>query len=590
MESVFGREPITVVEIDQDFCTRTYGAAPCTAVLGVTGQRKCFNTLATCQAAAAYQRGVKVLRFCNARESVPGGMIPSLTGVTSTPTKINIGGGDKTVGPIGKRAGVTITLQDHPYNDAGIDPYQLERISGAAQASGVGYDPESQGTFWSRWLARNPYHTGRALRVYDGYLGQDLVEMQVRHFVIDRIDGPDASGKVTIRGKDILALAEGKKAQAPRLSSGVLHTDIDEEAATLQVVGAELVEYPLTDRLIRVNDELMAYTSRSLSAGVITFFGLMRGAYGTEAKAHKGGDTVQQCLRFTGQAAYTAVRDLLVNYAGIDSSAVPLAEWQAEGSRWLTQAVMSDAPITEPTGVDELVGEICEQFLFYVWVDERAQQIRMRAVRPADDDPVTPLDDNANIIAGSQSLNYEPDQRVTQVWVHLNQRDPTSDVDDPRSYATAVATPDLAAQSPEQYGDRRVKRVFGRFLSGSAQVTPLAVRTLARYRDTPRYLSLALDAKDRALWVGDVARVSTRVDTDATGLPASNLWQVISAVERRPGELYEYEMQRFVFTSRYAFIMHNDAPRYSDSSTKQGAWFAPTAAGFADGSEPFRLI
>lgn len=590
MESVFGREPITIVEIVQDTCTRTYGSAPCTAALGVTGQAKCFNTLATCQSTAAFQRSERSIWLCNARENIPAGMIPSLAGVTSSPTRINIGGGDKSTGPLGKRAGVTVTVQDHPHNDAGLDPYQAERVSGAAQADGIGYDPEEYGSFWSKWLARNPYHTGRPLRIYDGYVGQDISEMQIRHFVIDRIDGPDASGGVTIRGKDLLTLAEGKKAQAPELSPGVLHEDIDETASVIRVVGAALSDYPDPVGAVRIGSELVSYASRSLSGGVITFSGVTRATYNTEASDHKAGATVQRCLGFGGQPAYVAVRSLLTQFAGIPMSAIPFSEWEAEGSRWLTQAVMSDTPITEPTGVDELIGEICEQFLFYVWVDERAQKIRLRAVRPVMDDDVVTLTDDANIIAGSQGLSFEPDQRVTQVWVYLDQRNPTEPPDDQRGYSQVVATPDLAAQSPEQYGDRRVRRIYGRFLAGSAQVTPLAVRTLARYRDTPRYLSLALDAKDRHLWVGDVARVNTRVDTDATGRPVPHLWQVISASEQRPGELYKYELQRFTFTSRYAFVMPNGSPRYSAAAEKQGAWFAPSASGFADGSEPFRFI
>src|SRR5690606_17953742 len=124
---------------------------------------------------------------------------------------------------------------------------------------------------------------------------------------------------------------------------------------------------------------------------------------------------------------------------------------------------------------------------------------------------------DANIIAGSQSIRHEPDHRITQLWVHLHQRDPTKAHDDPHNYTQIIAVPDLAAQSPEQYGDRRVRRVFGRFLANRAQVPPLSVRMLARFRDTPRYLKLALDAKDRQLWAGDVALVATRVDTDASG-------------------------------------------------------------------------
>jgi N-acetylneuraminic acid mutarotase len=40
---------LTYVEIDVDFCSRSYGVGPCNAEIGVTGTAKCFNTLSTCQ-------------------------------------------------------------------------------------------------------------------------------------------------------------------------------------------------------------------------------------------------------------------------------------------------------------------------------------------------------------------------------------------------------------------------------------------------------------------------------------------------------------------------------------------------------------
>jgi hypothetical protein len=44
-----GRRPITIVEVDLDFCQNTYGLAPCTAAIGTTGTVKCFNTFKSCQ-------------------------------------------------------------------------------------------------------------------------------------------------------------------------------------------------------------------------------------------------------------------------------------------------------------------------------------------------------------------------------------------------------------------------------------------------------------------------------------------------------------------------------------------------------------
>ena len=54
-----GRIPVVFVELDMDYCTRIYGTSPCTAAVGVTGAAKCYNTYATCQDTANYNKGVK---------------------------------------------------------------------------------------------------------------------------------------------------------------------------------------------------------------------------------------------------------------------------------------------------------------------------------------------------------------------------------------------------------------------------------------------------------------------------------------------------------------------------------------------------
>ena len=52
----YGRIPTVFVELDMDFCANTYGIAPCTASIGVTGASKCYNTYATCQSKANFNK------------------------------------------------------------------------------------------------------------------------------------------------------------------------------------------------------------------------------------------------------------------------------------------------------------------------------------------------------------------------------------------------------------------------------------------------------------------------------------------------------------------------------------------------------
>src|SRR5690606_41228699 len=67
ISDVSGRKPVTIVELDQDFCSLRYGVGACPAVLGEDSERKCFNTLRSCAVPAAYTRSTLTLRFTEAR-------------------------------------------------------------------------------------------------------------------------------------------------------------------------------------------------------------------------------------------------------------------------------------------------------------------------------------------------------------------------------------------------------------------------------------------------------------------------------------------------------------------------------------------
>lgn len=257
MNDEFGRQPVTIVEIDQDFCALTYGVSPCTAAVGVTGVQKCFNTIRTCQDRPNFDKSHLTLRFCTPAANIPASWqaIPSVKSVSTAPTRLNIGGASDATGPLGRRAQVTIKLGDHPYSDAKTDPYLSDR----------NYDPLARGTFWTKFLARSPYYQNRPLRIREGYIGQNPEDMITRYYIIDGIDGPDSAGNVTIKGVDILRLIDDRRTKAPLLSTGELTADIDESVTTFDVDGAGFDQYDESGTL-RIGDELMTYDHRELNA------------------------------------------------------------------------------------------------------------------------------------------------------------------------------------------------------------------------------------------------------------------------------------------------------------------------------------
>jgi len=590
-ENTIGREPLQIIEIEQPLCSLEYGVSPCTAEIGVTGSIKCFNTSKTCQDVPNYDPAPLLLRFCKPQAKLPEGIfcIPSLQSASTSPTQINVVGGSRSKGPLGIRAELSVTFKDHPYSDVLVDKYRLER----------GYIATDRGSYWSKWLARNPYYVSYTMRVYDGYVGQSLAEMNKRTYLIDSISGPDSNQNVSIRAKDVLKLADNEKAQAPIASTGELIVDYSDAASMdpMRITGGIASEYPAPGK-VRINKEIFSYTGvTTIDETEIRLTGVSRAQVGTDAQSQDAEDRVQWCLEYNDIRPDVLTNDLLTTYGDVPSEFIPLTEWNAEASVWLEQFRLSTL-ITEPTGVTDLLGEITEQALFYIWWDERDEKIKLRALRPSSGDTVTSIDNFKNILAGTFELKAQPKERISQVWVFFGQRDPTQKLDDDQNYRRVRVRVDADAESDLQYGERRIKKIYSRWLQTDAMAIQTTARLLIRFRDTPEYIAFAVDAKDRSMWTGDLADVSVDSVVDVTGANRVNRWQVISAEETVSGEVTEYQLQRFEYggadeQGQSAFWMLSDAPIYADATETEreaGAWWGDQFGLMPNGDDGYKWL
>lgn len=227
---------LTYVEIDIPYCSLAYGAAPCTASIGVTGDDKCFNTFKTCQDEANYAASTVTMRFAVPTAALPTDIdcLPNIKEVSVDPAMISLGE------DLGQRASISVRFVDAPDSDTwqGGDKYFADRA----------YDPYRQGTFWGKFRARQPYLRGSALRLITGVVGQSLDQMDTRHYVIESASGPAIDGVFVVVAKDVLKLADGDRAQAPALSNGYLAADITDvqTTAALSPTGIGDDEYPLS--------------------------------------------------------------------------------------------------------------------------------------------------------------------------------------------------------------------------------------------------------------------------------------------------------------------------------------------------------
>lgn len=581
----WGDRICTVVEVDVDTCTRTWGTSPCTAAFGGSVVRKCYNTFPTCNAIPAYQKTTKTIRFCE--ESYPiksGNYIPALVTVGGREQEVNIAGYKSNIGALGQRASVSVVLRDFTDRDTLMDPYWDQRMSGAAQADGIGYDPMDRGSFWTKFKARNPNYAGRALRVFQGTVSAAgvFIPNKSRSYVMTEMRGPGNSGQVTITAKDILSLADNKKAQAPVTNQGRVLADMTDSQTSLTLTPSGIgSEYPASG-FATIGSEIIRFTR---SGDNLT---IQRGQKGTDAATHSANDTVQVAFDVALQRADSVIYDLLVNYAAVPASYIDLPTWQAEFDRWGSSMYLS-ATICKPTGVATLIGEI-NQLGITIWWDEIAQKIRIKLNHPPEETPAVWSDRN-NIISIQQEDN--DDDRATRIAFWHMQIDPTKELNKDnflRGYLTVF----VDGESPDFYDESRTHTIYSRWFNHGADSTAKIItgRLLNRYKTSPVTYKIKIDAKDDPE-LTDVISLNSHVATDVTGLEMPILTQVFYRKDDKSGHSVDVELQRFQFDARYARITENSRPDYNSSTPQQrinGAYFVGPSLVFSDGSPPYQFV
>jgi hypothetical protein len=550
--TAIGQRPVEMVEIIQPKCSRTFGVSPCLA----TGDR-CWNTDATCKFREAIDLTESItLRFVpddvfewqdNAINLLtesgstlvsegeqaflidylyqPALDIPTLTGYATAPTVLNVAAGSKDKSPLGYRAVSRVNIKDSPWNDILTDPYVSTRS----------YVPQQIGSFWTKWLARNPYHVGFVLNIYEGQLGLPLSLFTKREYVIEKID--HGRNGVSITAKDVISTITDTNVNAPFLSRGELAAAITASQTFIVVAGAVIGDYPETSYL-RINNEIISYDLvYETSGGNLYFDGVTRGLAGTTAATQKENDRVQRVIYYDARPYHEIIYDLFVTWGGIPERYIDFAEWEAEKTTYRPDYNFT-AYLAEPAKIDDLIAEVCLQSVSNVWWDERTQQVILRAVKPTPA-PTLLTDDDA-IVAGSLAIKEKPEERASQTHVYYLQRTPIPSVTEKTNYSRVAVFIDVGKQI--QYGGQpQIRELFCRFISTQAIANTLAQTYLARFSDVRKEITFDLSAKDAAdIWTGSVVSIRHYLDVDFTGAPREGEWLITSAEVARNGLTYRF--------------------------------------------------
>lgn len=528
-----GKQAVQIVEIAVERCTRTYGTSPCLAAIGTTGSQKCFNTLSTCQYASAYNPAPLIYRFSSVRIDglqQPGDAptIPTLVSLKTDPTVLTPSKG------LGVRASVTATIQDHPWPDQFTDPYLSTRT----------YDPETQGSFWGKWLRRHRFYQNRIMTIYTGFLNEDgsydIANFKTRKYIITQISGPTISGQVTITGKDPLRLVDDDKRKWPTASQVKLATAVD--AVTTTVVVADTLDelsfwWNQGQRYIRLEDEIMHATAISgLGTGTVTLT-VTRGSMPTfydfaqnVAAAHAVDVTAQWCWTYDNAMIYDILYDFLHTIVGLDTAFLPYSAWKAEIDANFPYLHFS-CMLAKPAGMKTVLQELTELPIL-LWWHEREQVIKLKGFRFIQTLPAQ-LNDSDSIIAESVSVTEDVTALATESWIYFAPTWPLANMKQIQTYRVIDIAANADRESANEYGAPYVKAVASRWIppAGASLAATLNATNLTQYQDVRKAIAFTVDPKDDNYWVGDLVGISTKYVQDEYGAPAVRNYLITQAEE-----------------------------------------------------------
>lgn len=575
------RKHFTAVEIDLERCALVYGSATCGAILGTTGTSKCYNTKATCQRRANYTQTANgytgrttTFRFTD-QEVVPYGSTPvvqraMLKSVSFVPGRIDLGGST-----IGQRSGCTFELYDGTGDDVQMDDYAGERR--------VNYDT---GFFLAKMIARWRYFQNRRVRVYQGFLddwGQvDVSTLKVRTYVVDKVTGPDGSGKVTVVAKDPLRLTAKERSQYPEATKCALTVAATNVATSLTVDDTSALD---ASGFIRIESEIIQYSGKTST----TITGCTRGVAGTTAAAHSVGQNCQRTVWFNATDAVEVLYTILTS-AGISTSFIDKAAWHTACDDWIELGVIT-AYVSKPEDVDKLAAQICEAWLLILYYDDETGLVKLEPVRPPSAGEVTALTDDDSIVEGKLSTSEKTDQRVNEIWFGYGVTNWTDDlkIENLSNLRITVSTD---AQSANEYGDSVPRQILSRWLgtTSDSQVLAVSTRYILRFRDAPRRYQFTVDASTQ-LKLGSFVTVSVAHIQDASGNRLTRGMRIIELAPAASGTQLVVTAEDDFFQGRYGFFTTDTADDFTGNATLDAGdgFFCSDYDVMPDGSDPYRF-
>lgn len=495
---------ITYVEMDVPRCTLTYGVAPCSAELGVTGPEYCRNSPGSCQVPVDFTPETHTLRWVTNSETAPVELLPAVPNVLEVRTRPQVIDPGRS---LGRRERVTISFKNHRHNDLDIDPYPETRT----------YNPYERGTYWGKISANWPNMVGYPLRAYRGTLADVTTDpregLEVLHYEVE--NHKFSLSGFAIDALDGLVWLEDKKTLFPKPSNGILSGVLSDAGTEVTLTPAGIgAQYPSSGEAA-IGKEVVSYTR---SGDVFTLTG--RGLYGTDQKQHDSGLTFQVIGVLEGNVA--EVFEQLLLATGTPAEYYDVAAWILEAEQFAPEIMLGKFL---PTPVNQLVNFLIREMALTIFVDVVRRKFVLRVMRP--EIPVGRYTyDNGATWAG----NYNNEDRVDSVYYRFGRFSPIDKFDEDKNYNGRLYYVDDDPQQAINNNPSAIEDIYAVFVRPELRQTASVVSEIltGRYNRVLREASF-VTTREFAPQIGQVVEVEVMDFEDVSGGTALVPMQVVSA-------------------------------------------------------------
>lgn len=418
------------------------------------------------------------------------------------------------------------------------------------------------GTFFGKLNARNILNN-KAVRVIkyhvhdnDGVYGES--DGQISFYTIDVFKNV-SKGKWSLALKDELSDLEADKTQFPVPTNGTLRTDIDDLVVQIPVDSTTdwtQAAFPYT---INVGGELMKVSAvtGNLTGSALLQLSIGRGGdivytntlSTTIAEEHSIGDDVQICHTSDNENIAAFLQTVIVD-AGMPSGNIPISDWLAEIAEWHPLDKLNTVWF-EPNSSEDVVAEVCTDFLLDIWFDLIDREVRMTAISVWQVSGST-VEEGKQITHDTFKAVPKDLKRFSRAFISFDKPNKTAN-DDVVNFRALSANLNLGLEADGFYGKPKTKEFDKSSLLTKNGADLLTQRTVARFGETPNEFSWDTEERFMDYKTGDIVDIITNELQGVGGGPLEVRAQVLSVTQINSVDKgRKYRTKALFFASAFA--------------------------------------